>query len=184
MKRYHGNRIYLRSFHIEDARQCLMLMEQNRDLFQRFVPTREESFYTIEKQKAVILKRQYAMKEDTGYAYGIFLLETDQLIGEINLNRVFREPHQRSTMGYCLDQAHQAQGYATEAVLLLLDIAFTELCLHRIEAGVQPTNIGSIRVLEKAGFKREGLARKNVRINGSWTDHLMFAILAEDGWNA
>ncbi len=58
-----------------------------------------------------------------------------------------------------------------EAVRLMVDYAFTELKLHRIEAGVMPRNLGSIRVLEKAGFHREGIARSNVLINGKWEDH-------------
>ena len=62
----------------------------------------------------------------------------------------------------------------------MLDEAFHVLDLHRIEAGVQPHNIGSIRVLEKAGFQKEGLSRQNVKINGEWKDHYLFAILATD----
>ncbi|MET3851852.1 RimJ/RimL family protein N-acetyltransferase [Paenibacillus sp. OAE614] len=65
----------------------------------------------------------------------------------------------------------------TEAVRLMVDYAFTELKLHRIEAGVMPRNLGSIRVLEKAGFHREGIARSNVLINGKWEDHQVLAII-------
>jgi ribosomal-protein-alanine N-acetyltransferase len=62
-------------------------------------------------------------------------------------------------------------------VRLIVDYAFEVLKLHRIEAGVMPHNIGSIRVLEKAGFHKEGLSKKNVKINGRWEDHLHFAIV-------
>lgn len=49
--------------------------------------------------------------------------------------------------------------------------------MHRIEAGVMPHNVGSIRVLEKSGFHYEGIARKNVKINGQWADHQELAII-------
>jgi ribosomal-protein-alanine N-acetyltransferase len=62
----------------------------------------------------------------------------------------------------------------------VIRIAFNELGFHRVEAGVQPTNIGSVRVLEKAGMIREGLNRSNVRINGEWKDHYLYAIVNEN----
>jgi [ribosomal protein S5]-alanine N-acetyltransferase len=62
-------------------------------------------------------------------------------------------------------------------VRLVVGYAFEVLKLHRIEAGVMPHNIGSIRVLEKTGFHKEGLSKKNVKINGKWEDHLHFAIV-------
>jgi ribosomal-protein-alanine N-acetyltransferase len=87
---------------------------------------------------------------------------------------------QKCILGYCLDQQHNGKGYTTEAIYLILSIAFTEDGFHRVEAGVMPSNQGPIRVLEKAGFQKEGLARKLVEINGKWEDHLMFAILDEE----
>ncbi|MNR24376.1 putative ribosomal N-acetyltransferase YdaF [compost metagenome] len=79
-----------------------------------------------------------------------------------------------------MDQAHNGKGYMTEAIQLILNFAFTEAGLQRVEAGVMPRNLGSIRVLEKAGFQREGLARKLLEINGVREDHVMFAMLVED----
>lgn len=67
----------------------------------------------------------------------------------------------------------------TEAVKLIVDFAFHELKLHRIEAGVMPRNLGSMRVLEKAGFHK-GHRPKNVKINGVWEDHQVLAILNPD----
>lgn len=60
---------------------------------------------------------------------------------------------------------------------LFVTYAFTELNLHRIQAEVQPYNVGSIRVLEKAGFHQEGLATKNLKIRGEWKDHQVLAII-------
>ena len=66
------------------------------------------------------------------------------------------------------------------AVSALVPFAFSSLRLHRIEAACIPTNAPSIRVLEKCGFSREGLARRYLCINGIWQDHLLFGLLHED----
>ncbi|MRS03541.1 N-acetyltransferase, partial [bacterium] len=80
-------------------------------------------------------------------------------------------------IGYTLDQELNGKGYASEAVRGMVDYGFNVLNLHRIEAGVMPSNLPSQRVLEKCGFIREGLARKNVNINGKWEDHYTYGIV-------
>ena len=67
-----------------------------------------------------------------------------------------------------------------EALDLLAGYAFDTLRLHRIEAACIPDNARSIRVLEKAGFQREGLLRSYLRINGVWQDHYLYALIADD----
>ncbi len=120
------------------------------------------------------------MKRDHSYSYGIFKRDSEELIGSIGLFKVERGPAHSCIMGYVLDKAHNGQGYMTETIPLLVNYAFEELQLHRIEAGVKPANLGSIRVLEKSGFHQEGIARKNLKINGKWEDHLILAIINED----
>jgi ribosomal-protein-alanine N-acetyltransferase len=68
----------------------------------------------------------------------------------------------------------------TEAVRMIVSYSFEELKLHRIEAGVMPSNVGSMKVLMKAGFHKEGIARKNVKIDGTWQDHQVLAIINEN----
>ena len=68
----------------------------------------------------------------------------------------------------------------TAAVNALLPHAFHGLKLHRIEAASQPDNAHSVRVLERCGFKLEGRARRYLKINGDWQDHLLFAVMADD----
>ncbi len=72
------------------------------------------------------------------------------------------------------------QGYATEALLKILDFGFNDLGLHRIEAGCAVDNIGSIRVLEKAGMLREGRKRKVLPLKDGWSDNYHYAILSSD----
>src|SRR6266478_929216 len=92
---------------------------------------------------------------------------------------VFRESD-GAMIGYWVGQPHGHQGYMTSALRVLLPSLFGELNLHRVEAACIPSNAPSIRVLEKCGFNREGLARRYLCINGVWQDHLLFGLLHED----
>jgi ribosomal-protein-alanine N-acetyltransferase len=87
---------------------------------------------------------------------------------------------QAATLGYWTGAAHAGNGIMTRAVRLLMPHAFGELRLHRIEAATQPHNTASVRVLEKSGFSREGLARRYLKIDGQWSDHLLYARLVDD----
>ena len=79
-----------------------------------------------------------------------------------------------------MDEKFIGRGIVTEAVRLVMEFAFSTLNIHRIEAYVAPQNLGSIRVLEKSGFTREGLLRELLFINGKWVDHYMYAILQRE----
>jgi ribosomal-protein-alanine N-acetyltransferase len=149
----------------------------NRDFFEKFSMARDHDFYTFEGQIKRIKSFDESMQKDQEYYFGIFKNDDHSLIGTINLFQVLRGSLQSAFIGYFLDKLHNGKGYTTEAVKLIVEYAFNELKLHRIEAGVMPHNIGSIRVLEKAGFHTEGIAQKNVKINGKWEDHQMLAIL-------
>ena len=106
----------------------------------------------------------------------MFLRDSDELIGTVSLTEVVRGSLQSGWLGYSLDHAHDGRGFTTAAVRLVLDYAFRTLKLHRIEAGAMPHNIASIRVLEKVGFEKEGLSKKNVLINGTWEDNCILPL--------
>ena len=89
-------------------------------------------------------------------------------------------PFESAYLGYSVSERHNGRGYATEAVRQVLAVAFEELGLHRVQAAVMPINLASIRVLEKAGFREEGLALRYLQINGVWEDHKLFALTAEE----
>lgn len=171
-----GVNIYIRPFEKEDAASLLQLQVENREFFEKFSMNRDKDFYSLETQLDRINQYEEDRGNDLAYNFGIFTNE-GTLIGTINLFQVLRGSLQSAFIGYFLDKRHNGKGYTTEAAKLMVDYAFTELKLHRIEAGVMPHNIGSIRVLGKAGFHKEGLAVKNVKINGKWEDHQVLAII-------
>jgi len=173
---FKGEHVYIRPFSEEDVVPLLQLQTDNRHFFEKFSMERSEDFYTVETQLKRIETYQEESNNDLSYMFGIFTNE-GRLIGIIHLFHVLRGSLQSAFIGYFLDEKHNGRGYTTEAVKLLVEYAFKELKLHRIEAGVMPHNIGSIRVLEKSGFHKEGLAVKNVKINGKWEDHQVLAII-------
>ena len=171
-----GQNIFIRLLNVDDAEDSLQLQVENKEFFENYSMERSPDFYTLESTRKRLQLMAENAKQDLDYLFGIFTNE-DQLIGTINLFAVMRGSIQSAFVGYFLDQRHNGKGYTTEAVKLIVKYAFEELKLHRVEAGVMPHNIGSIRVLEKAGFEKEGIARKNVKINGKWEDHQQMAIV-------
>lgn len=172
-----GEQIYLRFYKPSDASELTNLHIRNRAFFQRVSPLLPEAFYTEKHQQMRIERALKKSDEGELYAFGIFLKATDKLVGDIYLTQVVRGELQNCYTGFTLDKEHNAKGYTTEALQLVVDFAFKELKLHRIEAGAMPDNIASIRVLEKVGFKKEGIAKENLKINGKWTDHQILAII-------
>lgn len=117
-----------------------------------------------------------------GNAVPVFLeRRADQaLVGAITLDNIRRGPAQSATLGYWVGAPHARQGYMREAILALVHHAFTALDLSRVEAACLPENAASRGVLEKSGFKYEGVAQSYLQINGRWRNHVLYANLRGD----
>jgi ribosomal-protein-alanine N-acetyltransferase len=85
-----------------------------------------------------------------------------------------------ASLGYWIGQPHTRRGYMTEGLSCACRFAFETLNLHRLEAACLPHNRASRALLLKSGFREEGLARRYLRINGEWQDHVLFGILRDD----
>jgi RimJ/RimL family protein N-acetyltransferase len=103
----------------------------------------------------------------------------DLMIGSCALF-AHQQVHRRAAIGYALASAHWGQGFAREALSLVLDHAFNILELHRLEADVDPRNTASTRLLEKLGFVREGVLRERWQVSGEIQDSAIYALLAPD----
>ena len=106
--------------------------------------------------------------------------EDGAIVGRINVTEIVRGLHQGAFLGYEMGAPFAGRGYMTEALPLLLRYAFERLRLHRLEANIQPSNAASIALVRRAGFVREGLSRRYLKIGGRWRDHERWAILRED----
>ena len=113
--------------------------------------------------------------------YFLCLTETDQIIGTFNISNIIRGHFHSAYLGYEIFHPYQGHGYMRLGLKLLLNEAFQELNLHRLEANIQPENIASIRLVAGAGFIKEGFSRQYLRIGGlEWKDHERWAIINED----
>lgn len=126
--------------------------------------------------------KAYAQQRQNGTArtYFLFRRKDHQLIGGISLTRITYGITRSGMLGYWMGVDYAGEGHMKKAVTALLDFAFHNLRLKRIEAACLPSNLTSMSLLKKCGFKEEGYAREYLEINGKREDHVLFAILASE----
>jgi len=117
-----------------------------------------------------------------GSAMPLFLIRREDrvLLGAITLDNIRRGPAQAGTLGYWIGQPHARQGYMREAIAAVVHHAYERLDLSRLEAACLPENTASRGLLEKCGFKYEGVAQSYLQINGRWRTHVLYAALHPD----
>lgn len=175
-----GKSCYLRILTEEDALEFTELLAANKRYWSVFEPRQEASFFTVAVQKEKIRESLFQMRDRREYNFGVFESDTSKLIGHVSLYSIKRLPFSSGFIGYSIDERQIGKGIGTEAVQLVTQFAFEKVVLHRLEAYVSPRNTGSIKVLEKSGFIREGLLRKLLYINGVWEDHYLYACIEND----
>jgi ribosomal-protein-alanine N-acetyltransferase len=123
-----------------------------------------------------------ARAESQGTALPLLLIrrEDQRLLGAVTLDNIRRGPVQAGTIGYWIGENFARRGYMREAVLGIVHYAFTTLDISRIESACLPENLPSRGVLEKTGFKYEGVAQSYLQINGRWRNHVLYANLRND----
>ncbi len=103
-----------------------------------------------------------------------------RLAGQVTVDNIVRGALRSGFLGYWIDREAAGRGMASLAVALVADHAFGQAGLHRLQADIRPENLRSQRLVERLGFRQEGLLRRYLDIDGDWRDHLAYALLAED----
>lgn len=175
-----GGRVELRMPRNGDYREWAALRRESAEFLQPWEPlwSHDELERTSWQQRVRRYHHEFAMRNAVPLL--IFDRQTQRLIGGITLGNIRYGVAQSGQIGYWLGERHAGQGYMKDAIETLLDHSFASLRLHRIEAACIPENRRSVRVLEKVGFQREGVLRSYLRINGSWEDHVLYAMLEHD----
>ncbi len=125
--------------------------------------------------------RLYLKERQGPRSYKYFVCdEAGQICGVMNLSEVVRGSFQSAFLGYYALAPHAGKGFMSAGLALVLQRAFGELALHRVEANIQPNNQRSIELVKRAGFRCEGLSRRYLKIAGRWRDHERWAITIED----
>ena len=172
-----GTRITLRGPTLSDA--AVLQKHLSDPKVNRWLPLVPKP-YTLECAKAWIRLAPTRIKSDSNLSYCIFKPGLNQIIGGVgikNINRFDRS----AELGYWIASDFWGEGYACEAGQLLCQYAFSrKQKFHRLYAWVHSENVGSIRVLEKLGFVREGVCRKASKATGRWKDDYLYAMLESD----
>lgn len=174
-----GHGLILRAPQMADYIQWSQLRESSRAFLTPWEPIWPSDDLTRSGYRRRLRRYAEDIAEDKSYPFLVFREDNSALIGGITLANVRRGIVQAGTIGYWIGEPYARQGLMTTAMRVLLPSLFGELHLHRVEAACIPTNIGSVRVLEKCGFRREGLAKRYLCINGVWQDHYLFGLLHE-----
>ncbi|KAB1660407.1 GNAT family N-acetyltransferase [Pseudoclavibacter chungangensis] len=110
-----------------------------------------------------------------------FVIEVDgRLVGQLTVSGMAYGALSSATLGYWVAQAAAGRGVATIATALATDHCLMQLGMHRMEICIRPENDRSLRVVQKLGFRYEGLRRRYIHIDGDWRDHFCFAVVREE----
>ena len=176
----HGEGVMLRAPQMTDFPAWSALRESSRDFLTPWEPTWPADDLTRNSFRRRLKRYAEDLRADQGYPFLLFRDEQKVLLGGLTLSNIRRGVAQAASLGYWIGAPFVRRGYMTAAVRALIPFTFEVLKLHRLEAACIPSNTGSIRLLERTGFQREGLARKYLCINGMWQDHLLYARLKDD----
>jgi ribosomal-protein-alanine N-acetyltransferase len=161
----------------EDAEPITALLQSNREFLTPWEPTRTDDFFTVPHQLANLIQSLARYREGT--AVPLVIVDGERLVGRITITDIVRGPFQSAHLGYWVDQSVNGRGVATAAVGAVLQLAFGQLGLHRLQAGTLMHNAASQRVLAHNGFTRIGIAPNYLRIAGTWQDHILYQRLDE-----
>ena len=175
-----GDGVVLRTPQMTDFEEWAALREISREFLTAWEPTWPIDDLTRSAFRRRIKRYAEDLRSDQGYAFLIVRYADGAPVGGLTLANIRRGVAQAGSIGYWIGLPYIRQGYMTAAVRAVIPFAFASLRLHRLEAACIPTNAGSIRLLEKTGFVREGYAREYLCINGTWQDHLLYGRLNDD----
>lgn len=163
-----------------DFNQWHKLRAESRRFLEPWEPTwrHDELTEGAYRTRVVRGKQEY----NSGQAVPLLVFKRDNatLLGGLTVGYIRRGAAQSCMIGYWMGERHSGQGHMFAALEIVIPYIFSGLELHRIEAACIPDNERSMRLLQKAGFQREGHLRGYLKINGQWRDHVMFSRLATD----
>lgn len=170
----------IRPLALDDTAALTRLIRDNREFLAPWESVRDEGYFTEAGQRAAV--REALTRRDQGTALPYVITDADErVVGRIGLNTIVAAPTFLSaSVGYWVGARHNGRGHATAALRQVVEVAFTTLGLHRVQAETLVHNEKSQRILAKAGFVRYGLAPRYLKIAGSWQDCVMFQTVNDD----
>lgn len=172
----HGD-VTLRLLRVRDSKALERLILGNREWLRPWEATNPfgpNSFDIKAMTKGLV--RQ--LDNQTGLP---FVIEHQgQIVGQLNVANILYGSVSNAVIGYWVVPEVAGKGITPTAVALATDYLFNVVGLHRVEIDIRPENVASLRVVEKLGFRFEGLKERYIHINGAWRDHYVFALTHEE----
>lgn len=175
-----GENVYLRYPRMADYVEWAKLRGASRQFLTPWEPVWPDDELTRGAFRRRIKRYHKETRLDSAYVFFVVRKTDNALVGGCTLSNVRRGVTQSCTLGYWIGESFARQGYMTDAIRALLPFVFRTLGLHRLEAACLTANAASKALLARCGFREEGLARRYLLINGVWSDHLLFALLADE----
>lgn len=171
-------RLCLKILSAHGVGEVFQFYEENREHIEPWEGEKEENFYTLSYQQALMEAEYNQIIRGVMFRVYIFLKDVPgQVIGSVSVSHIRRGVFQTGTIGYKIHKTYCNHGIGAEAVGKVLEIMFEEWGLHRIEAMVHPENGPSISLLKKLGFQQEGKLSKAAKLFGGWEDMYLFAVV-------
>jgi ribosomal-protein-alanine N-acetyltransferase len=169
--------VTLRPVRARDAKALERVLLANRSWLRQWEATYPGGGSFIDTRASI---RNLLAHARSGHALPFVIEHEGKLVGQLNVSSITFGSLSSATIGYWVAQDVAGRGITPTAVGLATDYCFGVLHLHRMEICIRPENAASLRVVEKLGFRYEGLRRRFIHINGEWRDHYAFALVAEE----
>lgn len=170
--RLKANNINLKILTPDDSMDLLQYYTRNKEHLRPYEPTREDSFYSIRAQHQILMDNYKQFLNGSAACFGIY--KDKEFIGKIQISGIIYGVFKSGIIGYSIDREYQGKGYMKESLAKVVEYAFKEMELHRLEASTLIHNEKSQAVLKSCGFKELGINEKYLFINGQWRDHITF----------
>jgi ribosomal-protein-alanine N-acetyltransferase len=170
--------ISLRSIRLRDAKVVERELMENRRWLRKWEATNPYGPLTAWDMRGSIRSLLAQARQGTGLP---FVMEhRGEIAGQLNVSGIVYGSVSSATLGYWVSERFAGYGITPTSVALVTDHVFFSLGLHRMEICIRPENAPSLRVVEKLGYRYEGLRRRFIHINGDWRDHFCFALVSEE----
>lgn len=163
-----------------DHRAWAELRKVSADFLDPWEPIRNAKYLSQPAFQNRVIWARRAANEKRAMNFLIFRSEDDSLVGGITLDNIQGGVSRACTVGYWIGQPFARQGYMAEALNASVQYAFNVMDISRVQAGCLPENAPSRALLEKSGFKYEGVAQSYLQIAGRWRNHVLYANLRRD----
>lgn len=169
--------ITVRGVRVRDARKLERELMGNRSWLRKWEATSPGMMTNFDVRSSI---RWLLANARAGAGLPFVIEYQGEIAGQLNVSSITRGSVSMATIGYWVAERFAGKGLTPTAVALVTDYCFYELGLHRMEICIRPENEPSLRVVEKLGFRYEGLRRRFIHIDGDWRDHFCFALVVEE----